>query len=109
MNLIVKEKTTDQIIAGLKTGEIDGAILATPLLESTIEETALFNDEMKIYTAKSGKDFLDSLPTIGDLPTERLLLLNEGNCLRIQTLNICKQLSSKSHQSFDFESETCKH
>ena len=57
LNLIVKEKTTDQIIAGLKTGEIDGAILATPLLESTIEETALFNDEMKIYTAKSGKDF----------------------------------------------------
>ena len=108
LNLIVKEKTTDQIIAGLKTGEIDGAILATPLLESTIEETALFNDEMKIYTAKSGKDFLDSLPTIGDLPTERLLL-ERGKLFKNTNSKHINSSQVNPIRALILRVETCKH
>ena len=104
LRLIVKEHKTEDIIRLLKTGEIDAAILATPLLDEQLIEYPLFNDEMKIYASREDKNFSQQLPPMGDLPIESLLLLNEGNCLRIQTLNICKQMDHNETERLSFES-----
>ena len=85
LRLIVKEHKTEDIIRLLKTGEIDAAILATPLLDDQLIEYPLFNDEMKICASREDRqNFSWRAPPMGDLPIDSLLLLNEGNCLRIQ-------------------------
>ena len=70
LRLIVKEHKTEDIIRLLKTGEIDAAILATPLLDEQLIEYPLFNDEMKIYASREDKNFSQQLPH--GRPTDRL-------------------------------------
>jgi len=89
---------TDEIIANLKTGELDIGLAATPLNENFIKEYPLFYEEFFVYCGQDeklpGKKYL--LPKQIDL--KRLWLLEEGHCLRNQVLNLC-ELKRKESES----------
>ena len=60
LRLIVKEHKTEDIIRLLKTGEIDAAILATPLLDEQLS-SILCLMTMKIYASRR-QNFSQQLP-----------------------------------------------
>jgi len=98
LKIFIKEMVTDEIIAHIKTGELDMGLAATPLNETFIKEHPLFYEEFFIYSAR-GEKFPNKkylLPQMIDL--KRLWLLEEGHCLRSQVLNLC-ELKKKDSES----------
>lgn len=88
IELNVKEMTTDSIIKALKSGELDAGIIATPYdAASEFYQQFLFNEELMIYSSEDLKK--DSFVVPEDIDSNKVWLLEEGNCLRTQFENIC--------------------
>lgn len=89
IEMSVKEMTTDSIIKALKAGELDAGIIATPYeTASEFYNDYLFNEELMLYSSNMDKD-KDSFVTPDDINTDKVWLLEEGNCLKKQFENIC--------------------
>lgn len=88
LRLEVREATTAQLTAALSMNELDCFIAALPIDESGLAALPLFDDRFFIASASNDRDVLSS-PDHGGIPVERLLLLEEGHCLRDQALDVC--------------------
>jgi LysR family transcriptional regulator, hydrogen peroxide-inducible genes activator len=86
--LEIKETTTAQLVAALAANEIDAFIAAAPIDGPGLSAKALFNDRFFVASASNEQDILFSSAQ-GGFPVERLLLLEEGHCLRSQALDVC--------------------
>lgn len=98
--LFIKEMVTTDIVADLKTGELDMGLLATPLEEDGITEHSLFYEELLAYASSCCVLSTDG----GQLDPEaidvdKLWLIEEGHCLRNQVLNLVelKRKASKNN------------
>lgn len=95
LRLYLKEMVTDDIIARLKTGELDMGILATPLHDPALAEHPLFYEAFFAYASQSEqlgkKKFL--LPK--EINPGHLWLLEEGHCMRNQVFNLCELRKSE--------------
>ncbi|ACU06644.1 Hydrogen peroxide-inducible genes activator [Flavobacteriaceae bacterium 3519-10] len=88
IELNVKEMTTDNIIKSLKSGELDAGIISTPYdAASEFYQDFLFNEELMVYSSDTGKK--DSFVLPEEIDSNKVWLLEEGNCLRTQFENIC--------------------
>ena len=83
------EMNTNTIERKLIMGEIDMAILSTPLNNPNILEIPLYYE--KFIACISPNDYLYSQNELvsGNLPLEHLWVLEEGHCLRNQVFNFC--------------------
>ena len=86
-----KEAVTDKLVSYLITGKIDLAILALPTYEPLLTETPLFEEEFLLI--RHINDANKPVPNNKELTNMKLLLLEEGHCLRSQTLSFCKVTS----------------
>ncbi len=89
LDLLIRETQTDTLVEELLRGELDALLLALPVPHPQIETMTLFDDRFLIAVqARAARDW-----TSGDLRArigrERLLLLEEGHCLRDQALQFC--------------------
>ena len=94
LKIFVRELVTDEIIARLKTGELDTGLLATPLNESLITEHPLFYEEFFAYASRNEKLSRKKYLLPKEIHLDHLWLLEEGHCLRTQVFNLC-ELKSK--------------
>jgi LysR family hydrogen peroxide-inducible transcriptional activator len=107
VELIIEESKTEDIVNALRSDRLDAGLLVTPLKESAIVEYPIFQEPFYVYCPA---DFAlpDELAIDqNQLPTEKLLLLREGHCMREQMLNLCRLREEKrrlNHQSLQFES-----
>lgn len=88
LRLILVEEKTETLIAQLKQGKLDAALLAMPINDDYLKARMLFEDEF--YLALASDHPLAMRQTIAqpDLINQQLLLLDEGHCLRGQALQI---------------------
>jgi LysR family transcriptional regulator, hydrogen peroxide-inducible genes activator len=98
LKIFIKELVTDEIIAKLKTGELDAGLLATPLNEDAITEHPLFYEEFFAYASKHEKLSRKKYLLPKEIYLDHLWLLEEGHCLRTQVFNLC-ELKNKDTQS----------
>lgn len=110
VNLIVEERTTEEIIKMLKNGQLDAAIAATPLEEDTIKEIVLYYEPFVAYVPENNAAYRKKDFEVEDLEINlsNILLLQDGHCFTNNVLNICKTsvLPQDSHfriQSGSFE------
>ena len=99
LQLILIEEKTDVLIEQLKRGTLDAALLALPIDEQSLDHQALFDDEFMLATPPDHKLTSKKHVREEDLTSEKLLLLDEGHCLRDQSLDICKRIGI-DEQSF---------
>lgn len=89
LELIVHEEQTEPLLAALRSGEVDAAVLALPLGEGDLRELSLYDEELVVLVpaghAWAGAAALDP-EAVGEAG---LLLLEPGHCLRDQTLALC--------------------
>lgn len=90
IRLILIEEKTELLIAQLKQGQIDAALLALPRKEDFLVVNELFEDEFKLAVEENHPLATKSVVTPDDLFNQSLLLLNEGHCLRDQALQFCQ-------------------
>jgi LysR family hydrogen peroxide-inducible transcriptional activator len=106
VRLQVKEMETAQIIAALKNNEIDAAIVSTPLENSSIQEYPLFYEPFIGYFSEGEKALKKKLIAPSDIEMDKLLLLNEGHCMRNQVLDLCSDHihEMQANKNFQYDS-----
>lgn len=91
----VVEDQTARLLASLRTGAIDVAVLALPSDVPGVVEIPLYDEDFVMVVpsghALAGRDDLP-LDVLDELP---LLLLDEGHCLRDQTLDLCRSVDAR--------------
>ncbi|MER0236748.1 hydrogen peroxide-inducible genes activator [Fulvimarina sp. MAC8] len=86
----VRESVTDRLLTDLNRGEIDCAIVALPLEEQGLEALPLFDDPFLLAAPAAIADRLPDPFPPALLGNERIILLEEGHCLRSQALDVCR-------------------
>jgi len=87
LDVEVRETVTQSLIDGLVDAKLDVAIVALPISEPTLQEFALFNEDFVLV--RPPEDAGEPVPSPASLHTMRLLLLEEGHCLRDQAIAFC--------------------
>lgn len=104
VKLVVKELTTETIIARLRENRLDVAILVTPLEEKGIREQVLFYEKLVAYVSKKNSLYKKSYLLSKDIDPRKLWLLEEGHCFRSQIMNLCElQKAGREGKLLDYE------
>jgi LysR family hydrogen peroxide-inducible transcriptional activator len=96
IRLQVDEIKTGNMLRMIRHGELDSAILSTPINETGFCEDLLYVEEFLVYI--SPREELYKLPrlTVGDIAGNSIWLLEDGHCLRDQLVNFCSIASGGS-------------
>lgn len=89
LELFVRETQTAPLTRELLDGKLDVMLLALPVKHPDIETLALFEDVFQLALPKARKLSGRVRATPDLVAHERLLLLEEGHCLRDQALEYC--------------------
>ncbi|MEN8008495.1 MAG: hydrogen peroxide-inducible genes activator [Candidatus Krumholzibacteriota bacterium] len=87
--LHLKEEKTDDLVAALRNGSLDAALLSPPLAVSGLEEMKLYREDFHLALPAGHALGRKRRVKLADLRDEALLLLDEGHCLRDQVVEFC--------------------
>jgi len=109
LELILTEGLTEQLLDALRAGRLD-AVLFTPMPGiGGIELEVLFFEPFLLATPRSHPLSTKSLLTVEDLKREEMVLLNDGHCLRDQTLQFCPSQRAGKERLQTAGLETLRH
>ena len=91
----IRETVTTTLVGELQDGGLDLIISSLPLGDPSFVEMPVFTDAFLLATPATGPLSLGAFGSASDIPTETLLLLEDGHCLRDQTLASCGALDSR--------------
>jgi LysR family transcriptional regulator, hydrogen peroxide-inducible genes activator len=106
VRLQASELETGRALRALRNGEIDAAIVSTPLEENNIKEYPLFYEPLVAYFAPDEPALKKRMVVPEDISLERIWLLSEGHCMRNQVLDLCSDGVQKlqSDRAYQYES-----
>jgi LysR family hydrogen peroxide-inducible transcriptional activator len=88
LRLDVRETQTDTLVEELAAGALDCLLLAMPVEGADVETIVLFDDRF-LLAAPAAEPLPKRRVTVADVDQRRLILLEEGHCLREQALAFC--------------------
>ncbi|HEY0661735.1 MAG TPA: LysR substrate-binding domain-containing protein, partial [Lysobacter sp.] len=98
LELLLVEEKSPEILARLRSGRLDVGLLALPVHDEQLHTEFLFEEPFLLAVPEThplaGRDSL----LMTELAKERLLLLEDGHCLRDQALDVC-QLAGATEMS----------
>ncbi|AXA33916.1 oxidative stress transcriptional regulator OxyR [Francisella adeliensis] len=100
ISISLVEEKTDILVDMLDQGKLDFAFLATPTDGYQFQRKNLFKDKFFVAVAKTNELSKNKSISIENVIKENLMILDEGNCLRDQTLRLC---SLNSYNNNDFK------
>jgi LysR family transcriptional regulator, hydrogen peroxide-inducible genes activator len=104
LQLQLHELTTRNVVEQVKNGKLDAGIVSTPLELSEIEEDILYYEKLMVYG--SGSDQQTQYASPKDISKEKIWLLEQGNCLTDQILNICSLKAKATQGNIRFNPNT---
>lgn len=97
LSLHLRETITETLVRELVSGDLDLILVALPINNPEIETLHLFDDKFMLAArAMKGKH----AKATEMLARERLLLLEEGHCLRDQALSFCRMVTPEARETF---------
>ncbi len=100
LQLLLVEEKSDELLARLRDGRLDAAILALPVHDDQLHHEFLFEEPFLLAVPEqhrlASQDSLD----VAQLARENLLLLEDGHCLRQQTLEVCHLAGAQEKSEF---------
>jgi LysR family hydrogen peroxide-inducible transcriptional activator len=100
LQLLLYEYQTGPLLARLREGEIDLAILALPADTAGLETRSLFAESFVVAMPRHHRLAARKRVKPADLAGETLLLLEDGHCLRDQALDVCGNVGITEAQDF---------
>ena len=100
LELLLVEEKSDVLLSRLHEGKLDAALLALPVHDDQLHCEFLFKEPFVL--AVPGNHPLaqrDSL-SLAELNDQRLLLLEDGHCLREQALEVCRLSGANEKSEF---------
>jgi LysR family transcriptional regulator, hydrogen peroxide-inducible genes activator len=89
LRLEVRETQTRMLLEELSRGDLDCALLALPADGADVESSPLFDDPFLLALPASDPTPKRERVGVQDVDLHRLILLEEGHCLRDQALAFC--------------------
>ena len=104
LTIYLREEQTAPLLARLEDGELDAALIALPYDTGDLDTDVILEDEFLFACHRT-----HALAGAGEVPPdalagERLLLLEEGHCLRGHALDVCKMGDTKARAQFEASS-----
>ena len=100
LELLLVEEKSDELLHRLRDGRLDAALLALPVDDDSLHAEFLFEEPFLLAVSSkhplAGRDHLDA----EELSTQRLLLLEDGHCLRDQALAVCRRFGANEKSEF---------
>ena len=89
LSIELREAVTGVLVEETAAGRLDGFVAALPIDDTRLTARGLFSDRFFLAVPKDDPGFVDP-PVAPESPAlERLMLLEEGHCMREQALEIC--------------------
>lgn len=104
LQLIIKEQITEKVVNNVRSGELDVGIISTPIDVYGVKSMPLFYEKFFVYTASAA----NAMPEfhLEDIKSQRLWLLDEGNCFRDQVNDFCDIQSIREGKNFIYHSNS---
>jgi len=100
LQLVLTEEKSDLLLARLREGRLDAAILARPVHEDGLDSACLFEEPFLLAVPAAhrlaGRDTL----RVDELAGLDLMLLEDGHCLRDQALDVCHLSGARERTEF---------
>jgi len=110
VTLYLIEEQTAVLIEKLKAGKLDAAFLAHPVFEASFATSLLFEEEFLLAVPSTHPLAKRKAIKQNDLVNQNVLLLEEGHCMREQTLALCHKMNASETHNFRATSlETLRH
>lgn len=103
LDLDYAEMTTNNVIEGVRKGDLDTGLIATPVHAFGIVSEPIFYERFYFYTSE--KVGVDSV-SLKNIDYDNLWLLNEGNCFRDQINNFCDLNKIRKGKRFIYRSNS---
>ena len=100
LELLLVEEKTEVLLGQLREGRLDAALLALPLHDDQLHQEFLFEEPFVLAVPRDHKLASHTSLKLGDLADQRLLLLEEGHCLRDQALEACQLAGASERTGF---------
>jgi LysR family hydrogen peroxide-inducible transcriptional activator len=95
LQLLLHEYKTDTLVERTIAGELDLAILALPADTNGLAARSLFAEAFLVAMPGNHRLAARKRVRLADLADEKLLLLEEGHCLRDQALEVCERVGTE--------------
>ncbi|MHB1093551.1 hydrogen peroxide-inducible genes activator [Thiobacillus sp.] len=89
LRLLLREEITPQILDHLVDGKLDAGLLALPVNDDSLRVEPLFYEPFFAALPAGHSLARRDVLKVSELMNEKLLLLDEGHCLRDQALDVC--------------------
>lgn len=100
LELLLVEEKTDVILRQLREGKLDAGVLALPLHDEQLHTEFLFEEPFLLAVPESHPLAAREALTMRDLAHESLLLLEDGHCMREQSLDVCHLAGASEKTGF---------
>lgn len=101
LELLLTEEKTETLLARLREGRLDAALLALPLHDDQLHAEVLFDEPFLLAVPTQHRLARRKALAIDDLESESLLLLEDGHCLRDQALAACELEGARRNAAFN--------
>ena len=109
LGLRLLESTTDELLAALRRGNLDAILVALPVPLDGLVAERLFFEPFRLACPSDHELARRHHVGIGDLATGPLLLMEDGHCLRDQTLSLCDSRHISNHTRYASSLEMLRH
>lgn len=110
LGLLMKEGLTDRLIDDLRAGSLDAVLAAPTFTDDGLRVVPLFHEPF-LLAAPKGHALAKKRPlSAKDLRSQEMVLLEDGHCLRDQTIQVCPSNRRGNFREFHATSlETLRH
>jgi LysR family hydrogen peroxide-inducible transcriptional activator len=96
LKLYLREETSNAACDALHRGQLDCVLLALPFASGDVERAMLFDDPLYIAYPRGEAPRTASVAA-ADIDERRLLLLEDGHCLKDHALSACNRPDLRAH------------
>ena len=100
LQLLLFEYQTRPLLQKLRIGELDMAVLALPADEEGLDSCVLYEEPFLVAMPATHRFAKQKVVKPAELHGEKLLLLEDGHCLRDQALEVCSLLAVDEEADF---------
>ena len=100
LELLLVEEKSHLLLAQLREGRLDAALIALPVYEEQFHKEFLFEEPFVLALPRSHRLATAQTVSLDDLANERLLLLEDGHCMRDQALDVCQVAGATEKPEF---------
>lgn len=100
LRLMLTEDKTRTLLERLAAGDLDAALLALPVTDPQFTAKPLFTEPFYVAVPRDHPLSLRDEVCTGELRRHKVMLLEEGHCLRDQALDICALAGIREDQEY---------